>query len=231
MFEKKRVAFSRKEIFGNNFKPVIDICFCRVSRMVYDDKFMIPDGTIDITKAAAFKKDELWSYIYYLYYYNQSNVLIFENMKDQENGKASAELFYNTVIAFVDGEKENAVVDESKVAPPFDVSTLIMFINTIIEDFGKELINPIFDYLKLLVNKSMLARISGITLKANSGTSGNTGNSYSKIKIVTDEQNVKNANVKISFSVQDEAGKKDAKKNVNSQKVESTNVTKNVTKK
>ncbi len=208
MFEKKRVAFSRKEIFGNNFKPVIDVCFCRVSKMVYDDKFMVPEGTIDITKASSFTKEELWSYIYYLYYYNQTGVLVFKQMRNEENGKANAELFYNTVVAMVDGEKEVVQVEE-KPAKPFDVTALIMFINTIIEDFGKELINPIFDYLKLLVNKSMLARISGITLKA----ADTEGNGNSKIKIVTGDQNVQNANVKISFSVQEEADEKNMDKN------------------
>ncbi len=191
MYEKSRVAFTRKEIFGNKFKPNINACFCTVSKMLFAD-MINTDGTIDINKSVNFKKEELWSYIYYLYFYNNTNVNVFKSMKNKDNGKASAVHFYDTVISMV-AEAED---DETKPPKPFDTTTLIIFINNVIEEFGRELVNPIFDYLGIILKKNVLSRISAITLKT-----VNVGTNSGKIKIVTDEKNVANANVKVTLSM------------------------------
>lgn len=191
MYEKSRVAFSRKEIFGNKFKPNINACFCTVSKMLFGD-MINTDGTIDIDKSVNLSKEELWSYIYYLYFYNNTNVKVFKSMKNEDNGKASAAHFYDTVISMV----ADAEDDETKPAKPFDTTTLIIFINNVLEEFGKELINPIFDYLGIILKKNIISRISGISIKT-----GNESSNSGKIKIVTDEKDVANANVKFSLSV------------------------------
>jgi len=190
MYEKSRVAFTRKEIFGNKFKPTITTCFCTVSKMLFAD-MINTDGTIDIDKAVSLKKEELWAYIYYLYYYNNTNVSVFKSMKNEDNGKASAAHFYDTVISITDEED-----DETKPAKPFDTTTLIIFINNVLEEFGHELINPIFDYLEVILKKNIISRISGITIKT-----GNVSTNSGKIKIVTDEKDIANANVKVTLAV------------------------------
>jgi len=203
MFTKQRIAFSRKEIFGSKFKATIDACFCVVSKMLFNDKINI-DGTIDITEASNLKKEELWSYIYYLYFYNHSNVTIFQSMTNKDNGKASAEQFYAAVVSLTENENENAYTDvnvnvNSHPAKPFDISTLIIFINEVIEEFGKELVNPIFDYLSVLMKKNVMTRLSGITIKTHENASGNSSQNANKIRIVTDNAGVANANVKFKL--------------------------------
>lgn len=201
MFEKQRIAFSRKEIFGLKFKPTIDICFCTVSKMLFNGKINT-DGTIDINQAVNLKKDELWSYIYYLYFYNHTNVTVFESMKNKENGKASAEQFYAAVVSMAEDELETSNTNaNTQPAKPFDPTTLIIFINEVIEEFGKELINPIFDYLGILLKKNVLTRLSGITIKTNENSNTIDNN---KIRIVTDNAGIKNANVKFSLSLEDD---------------------------
>jgi hypothetical protein len=199
MFEKQRVAFSRKEIFGVKFKPAINPSFCTVSRMVFAGHINT-DGTIDIDKAVSLTKEELWAYVYYLYFYNHTNVPIFQAMKNPENGKASALNFYEAVISMVDREEET----NDQPAKPFDTTTLIIFINNVIEEFGKQLVNPIFDYLHVILERNIVTRLSGITLVT--GDNKETGES-NKIKIVTNAKNVANANVKVSFTVDKNAKK------------------------
>lgn len=203
MFEKQRIAFTRKEIFGNKFKPTINACFCTVSRMLFGDNINT-DGTIDIDKAVNLTKEELWSYIYYLYFYNNTNVSIFKAMKNEENGKASAPNFYSTVISMVDDEDAEGGNNAKKPAKPFDTTTLIIFINNVIEEFGRELVNPIFDYLNVIIKKNIITKLSGITIVT--GNNATTGNA-NKIKIVTDEKNVANANVKIRLTVDENSEK------------------------
>lgn len=207
MFEKKRIAFSRKEIFGTKFKSSIDDCFCVVSKMLFNDKINL-DGTIDITQAANLKKEELWSYIYYLYFYNHTNVTIFTSMTNPDNGKASAEKFYSAVISLTEDENETTDTNSntnSKPVKSFDVTTLIIFVNEVIEEFGKELVNPIFDYLSVLMKKNVLTRLSGITIKTGDNASTQSEN---KIKIVTDNADIANANVKFRLEVEDDQREK-----------------------
>lgn len=189
MFQKARVAFSNKTIFGNKFSPAIDSCFLAVSKMLYSDKINV-DGTIDITKSAALTLKDLWSYIYYLYYYNHTNVKIFHSMSNPKNGKANAELFYSTVTTFL--ENVNAG-NENSAAKPLDTTTLIIFINNVIEEYERQIVNPIFDYLSVLMKKNIMTKLSSLNIV--------TGQDQTGIKIVTDPTEVENANVKIRLSL------------------------------
>lgn len=194
MFEKARVAFTRKEIFGTKFRPAIDPCFCTVSKMLYAG-LINSDGTIDIDKSGVISKQQLWSYVYYLWFYNHTNVLVFKSMKSPENGKANAALFYSAVTMFVEGQDDNA--REEKPVKPFDTTTLILFISEVLEEFGKQLVNPIFDYLRVLLERDVITRLSGVGIIT--GKKDNP-NSKADITIVTDPKEVENANVKITFT-------------------------------
>ena len=179
MYTKQRIAFSKKELFGNHFKPGIDACFCRVSRLVFENKIN-SNGTIDINKAGQLTRDDLWSYVYYLYFYNNTNIPTFTTMVNQNNGKASAPLFYQAIFG-----SESTPLN-------VDVPTLILFINESLEKYGDELVNPIFDYLKVITQKNIMSKISGISVFANNNGS-KTG-----FEIVTNAEKIKNANVKIN---------------------------------
>lgn len=153
MFEKKKTAFSDKTVFGYNFKATIDECFCKVSKMLFMNKINT-DGTIDESKADICKKSELWSYIYYLYHYNSSDIDEFKAMKVKD--KANAVAFYNMVRSIIDQHEFDLVTSINK--KPITVLNLIKFINYVIVNYSelekdKDLVNPIIDYLKVMMTK------------------------------------------------------------------------------
>ena len=178
MFLKHKVAFTNKDIFGPKFVPAVEACFCVISKMLFSGK-VETNGTLDLTKEVMLSKQELWSYIYYLFYHNHTSIRVFKSMKNPKDGKASADRFYDAVIGYND------------VAKPIDITTLILFINKLILTH-EELINPVFDYLQLIINKKITTKISGVTMLT--GKDGKTG-----FKIVTDPKEIADANVKVSI--------------------------------
>ena len=190
MYEKSKLSFKNKAIFGYNFKNSIDECFCRVSKMLFSGKIN-PDGMISEERSDAFRKSELWSYIYYIYHYNNSDVDEFKAMKTKKTGLASAIMFYNVVNTVSERESYDlsSSFDEAK---PFSTLTLIKFLNYIIIDNENELVNPIFDYLKVMMDKKILTNMEGIKLVTNKN--GQNG----KFDILMGNA-VKNANVKIGL--------------------------------
>jgi hypothetical protein len=179
MFQKRKVAFKNQDIFGANFQPAVDPCFCMVSKMLFHGKIEI-DGTLDISKEVMFSKKELWSYIYYLYYHNHTNMEIFQKMKDRKSGKASAEKFYETIYG------------DATIIQSVDVTSLVLFINNLIRS-NEELVNPVIDYLKVIIQKNIMSRISGVSVIT--GKDGKSG-----FEIVTNPKEAEQANVKISLS-------------------------------
>lgn len=186
MFDKKLISFSTKSIFGYTFKNSIDECFCKTSKMLFAGKIN-PDGTIDPAQSDAFKKSELWSYIYYIYYYNNNDIDEFKAMKSKKDGKADAVAFYNVVATI---GKHALTSISSKSPETLDTKTLIAFINAVIVNNEEDLVNPIFDYLKVITEKKVLMNLEGIKLV--------TGKNASTFEIVHG-QAAKNANIKVSL--------------------------------
>lgn len=186
MFDKKKISFKTKTVFGYNFKNSIDQCFCVTSKMLFSGKINY-DGTIDPSQADAFKKSELWSYIYYMYYYNNVDIEEFIAMKRED--KADAVSFYNVVTAVA--KTYTANISESALpAPPIDALSLINFINKIIVVNGDDLVNPIFDYLKVITERKVMDNFKGIKLI--------TGDKVQDIQVMRGPQ-AKNANIKIGI--------------------------------
>lgn len=158
MFDKKKISFRTKTVFGYNFKNSIDQCFCVTSKMLFSGKIN-HDGTIDPAQSDAFKKSELWSYIYYLYYYNNVDIEEFIAMKKED--KADAVAFYNVILAVAKTYASN-ISKSSLPAPPIDSLSLINFINKIIVVNGEDLVNPIFDYLKVITERKVMDNFKGI---------------------------------------------------------------------
>lgn len=183
MFTKALLSFRHRLIFEKDFKPNIERAFCVVSRMMFEDRINI-DGTINMEQAGYLKKWQLWSYIYYLYYYNNSSVEEFVVMKNKKNGKANAVLFYESVRNVV----KNQYVHDGEIVP-FDVNSLIYFINVISQKYGEDMKNPVVDYLrKILRSKSATEQISKFTLV--------TGTKEGEVQLVNKEEN---ANIKVKF--------------------------------
>lgn len=149
MFVKARLSFANDAVFEKDFKPTIDNAFCVVSRLMWLQRINV-DGTIDMDQATLLKKYEIWSYIYYLYYHNHSTLDIFAKMKSEDNGKASALLFYKAVAEKVNNQFIEESLAKNKLVP-FDVNTLIYFVNLIVQEYGEDLTNPVIQYLQRIV--------------------------------------------------------------------------------
>jgi hypothetical protein len=186
MFKKAGLSFKNKLVFEKDFKPSVDNSFCVVSKMMFFNRINV-DGTINVDQASFLKKYELWSYIYYLYYYNNSSVEEFSEMKNKKDGKANAVLMYKVVQKVVD----NQFIKEGEIVP-FDVNTLVYFINVITQRYGENLRNPVVDYLRKLVNnKDAMNQIRQFSLV--------TGRQPGNVVIVSDPKEIQNANIKVRF--------------------------------
>lgn len=190
MYQKSKLSFKNQTIFEKAFRPNIDKAFCVVSKMMFFNTINV-DGSINPEKESQLHKYELWSYIYYLYYYNNTSVEEFARMKNPDNGKANAVRFYRSVQEVV----QNSFVPDDKILP-FDVRTLSFFINTLIHKYGNDLRNPVVDYLQqLLNNKEAMAQLKKFTLV--------TGQPPGNVSIVTDPQNVRRSNIRVTLGYSD----------------------------
>jgi len=190
------VSFSNAALFDKKFKSDIETCSCIVGKMFFAKKINI-DGSIDVENMVNLRKFELWSYIYYLYYFNNTSIDEFSTMKNPKDGKASAENFYKTVRDVVDNQyvakvNEGSVKD---VVVPLDPRTLSYFINMIVHRYEKDLTNPIIDYVREVVESKYGAKFDSLVIK--------TGENKD-IKILpgfgknANANGVKNANVKVN---------------------------------
>jgi hypothetical protein len=183
MFEKQKISFKSKDVFDSKFTPNVDICFCTVSKLLFNNIINI-DGSIDMEKAITLKKHELWSYIYYLYSFNNKTINEFIAMRTPRNNKANAELFYNSVLEII-GKSTNSTSS-------IDINDLIYFINVIIHKYEDNLVNPVIGYLKKILSREIIPVLGNLSVK--------TGNS-SNVTILTNPDNVKSSNVQVKYTV------------------------------
>lgn len=196
MYEKQKVAFTNKEIFGTKFSSNIDTSFCTVSKMLFANIINI-DGSIDMSKVSSLKKEQLWSYIYYMFYFNNKNEKTpeFVSMKTEKNNKANAVKFYEVVLATVQKDYPAKNIGVGKPYP-FDENTLVYFINIIVHKYNNSLVNPVIDYLNQILSKEIIPTLGSLSIKT--GNNSGTGNN---VTIITDPAKMSNANVKVNFKV------------------------------
>jgi len=153
-------------VFDKRFKNDIEVCFAVVAKMFFSGRIG-QDGSIDVNNMVNTRKYELWSYIYYLYYYNNTSIEEFAAMKSKQ-GTASADKFYSTVRTVVDNKFVNT--SEDVKYPSFDVQTLAYFINLIVHKYEGEIKNPITDFIReLLASKDPVGKLNSLILKTNAG--------------------------------------------------------------
>jgi hypothetical protein len=176
LFKKKAVAFSTQEVFDVGFKPDVEACFCTVSKLMFRNVINI-DGSIDMQQMVNVKKRELWSYIYYLYQYNNGNLPEFVAMKNPSTGRADGMLFYQVVY----GDDSNGASANSKTPRKLgtDIARLVYFINKLVHTYKDDMINPVIDYLKQLMKKEVFTKLSEIKVEM-APLSGNTNSNSSK---------------------------------------------------
>jgi hypothetical protein len=185
MYEKAKLAFTNTLIFGYHFQTSINSAFDIVSRMLFANK-VNPDGSIDLKQNASVSKKELWAYIYYLFYYNSVDIPEFAAMKDSK-GKANAVGFYSVVRKVVD---HGTAASSDKIVP-ITIDGLIFFINSIVHAYGDNLVNPVFNYLQVLVKKEVLSRVMAIHVS--------TGDTGAMLELVTNADKIKDADIKVKF--------------------------------
>ena len=174
---KKGLAFTNNMVFGTKFKSTIGPCYCMVSKLIFEEKINI-DGSINLEKVGLFLKDELWSYIYYLYYYNNEFIDEFKDMKLR--GKASAANFYKVV--------KGSQYDSSAPAS-LNVTTMVGYINEIIHKYNDDLFNPIIGFLDKILKTRTISKVSSI--KVNIGD-----HKFENIKNLIDIKEKLNSNSK-----------------------------------
>lgn len=164
------ITFKKKEIFGNKFIPSIKSSLQYTILLLTREIIIVGSsiakaGTLDFNKGVNLSKTELWSYIYYLYYYNKNTNRVFNSMK---KGKANAFLFLESILNYVKASK-------------IDKITLVTFINKIINDY--KLLNPLIDNLvNIMNNKEVIPRLSEILIK-NGNVTNNVNSADIKIYV------------------------------------------------
>lgn len=151
-FEKHRLSFASrlgKIIFGVHFKTGKKASIQTAAKLLLSDQ-LNEDGTIDQNKLAYLEDSDLWSYIYYLYSFNNETIPEFMRMKG-EDGQASAERFYDVVRSSIENTGLKIQYSIEKIA----TGDLITFIERIIKKYTDHprtpLKNPIVQhYNKML---------------------------------------------------------------------------------
>lgn len=189
---KKKVAFRNNEVYGKQFRPGIKLVFPIVAKMLFDDKINVSGG-INADKSDNINKSELFNYVYYLWYYNKTNIYPFNEMSDEKN-HASGTLFYNSIKKIVDNDYQYNVCRNTSVTQ-ISISGLIYFINKIVNENIDRIIIPIIDHLQILLKDETQKSISSISIK----TSSNTNNEKIYKAQLLNDKNVNNGDIKIKF--------------------------------
>jgi hypothetical protein len=179
------INFNNIAVFDRRFKNDIEVCTCVVSKMVFSKKINI-DGSIDTSNMPTLRKYELWSYIYFLFYYNHTSIDEFASMKSKRMGTASAEAFYKTVRDAVDNSYVNETTrvltvqrDIQDVAVSMDIQTLAYFINSMVHKYESNLTNPIVDFLKDMFMQRQQTAFNNLSIKTGTTEVSNVKIDYS----------------------------------------------------
>jgi hypothetical protein len=192
----KKLAFTNAAVFDKKFKADIEQCFSVSAKMLFSKRINI-DGSIDTNNLVNTRKYELWSYIYFLYYYNNTSIDEFSSMKNTRGGigGASAENFYNTVRTVVTNQYINSlnpIQPKASEYIPYDPQTLAYFINYIVHKYGDNLKNPIIDFIReLLETQKPVAKLNSLIVKTNQ-------NANTNVKIVPNSRNSSAANAAVA---------------------------------
>jgi hypothetical protein len=181
LFKKKAVSFSTQEVFDVGFKPDVEASFCTVSKLLFRNVINI-DGSIDMEQMVNVRKRELWSYIYYLYQYNNGTLPEFVAMKNPSTGRADGMLFYQAVYGDDSNSNSNGASANSKITRKLgtDIARLVYFINKLVHTYKDDMMNPVIDYLKQLMKKEVFAKLSEIKVEMAPLPGNTSGNSIKK---------------------------------------------------
>jgi hypothetical protein len=150
--EFSNISFSSKSIFGHEFNPGIKASVCVVGSLL-NYSYLKINGTIHPSKVSNMKKSDIWSYIYYLWYYNRAYIDVFSKMtnRDKKQEKASAQTFLSGLYPYLEKSGGNETL-----ASVFRKERLVNALNKIIES-NEDISIPILQRLyKQLINSGKI---------------------------------------------------------------------------
>lgn len=189
-FEKHRLSFTShqgKMVFGKNFKSGRKAAVQTASRLLLSDHLMM-DGSIDKSHISYLEDADLWSYIYYLYAFNNEHIPEFTQMKG-DDGLASAERFYDVVKSMV----ERSALRIQYRIERLSIGDLILFIDKIVAKHSERLVNPVVDHYNEMLLKTHSDSVRNIDVVVRTGREAAT--------VVSEPQQVKDSDIVISFGV------------------------------
>lgn len=184
---KQRLTFhSGKTIFGEKYKSGIKQCLYVTSKLILEEHINI-DGYIDIKYTI--DEYELWSYIYYLYYYNHDIIDEFKQMDNiignqLNTGKINAENMYYVVRSVVEKSRLRTNWNIEKIP----LTKLIYFVKHIIDKYGDKIRIPILELYRSHLNDN---RLDSANIKVRTGDKN--------ARINTDPNTIRNSDIVISI--------------------------------
>lgn len=185
---KHRTSFANHAIFGPNFKSGQRAAEIVTADLLLKNKLNI-DGTINENLIVDIQESELWSYIYYLYSYNNSKINEFMRMKGDDEKKASAEHFYDVVRSVV----ENTGYKTQYAVTKLNNHDLIMFIKKMISKYGSDLYNPVVLRFQEFIDHYYAQFINELDVVVRTGSNG--------VKIVRDEDKAASSDIVIKIGM------------------------------
>lgn len=83
------ISFSKQSIFGTSFNPSLKSMNCDVGFLV-NNGFIEPTGSISIESVKKINKSQIWNYIFYLWYHNRNNIMLFKEMSTSQGTRTTA---------------------------------------------------------------------------------------------------------------------------------------------
>ena len=193
-FKKHRLSFSShqgKLIFGQHFKTGKNNAIQSATKLLLSDQ-LNEDGTINEASLTFIPDADIWSYIYYLYAFNNEDIHDFQQMKG-EDGQASAEKFYDVVRSRVDNSYLKVQNDIQKLSTP----DLIKFIKIVITKYRGQIKNPVVDHYNIMlqqkIGNAFTQSVNNVNVVVRTGQKNS--------RVVTNAKNVAQSDIVISFSM------------------------------
>lgn len=195
-FEKHRLSFTSQQgkmIFGEHFKSGKQAAIQAAAKLLLSDQ-LNQDGTINENNISYLSDHDVWSYIYYLYSFNNEHINEFIKMKDEE-GQASAELFYDVVRSRVDNSGLKTYYNIRKL----NVPELIKFVKIVVQRYKKDLVNPVIDHYNIMLQANLNSAFKNINVVVRTGDEN--------ARIVTNPKNVAKSDIVIKIGMRNSSTK------------------------
>jgi hypothetical protein len=159
----KNVSFGSKTVFGSRFQPGIKNAIGVVGSLLNTGALRL-EGSIDPSDVSKIRKHQIWSYIYYLWYYNRDKIEIFEKMSNYEGkkAKATAKTFLTSFYDMMD--KTGLEINSStQLITIFNKERIVDTLNKILEKYPDISIPVLQKLYKKLINSGKIPGLEKVS--------------------------------------------------------------------